>query len=199
MKIDYTNISVNIPDSIDDLSLRKYLDYTRISEGLKEGDDSISNILKTYDIVGIITDLTEEQIDELLVEEMNDLSFKVRDLLVDFEFKVEPDQHFQIDGVDYVAKDPTQLDNGEYISLNIIRETTESQWDLLPKLLSILIRPGKKEYDFEKKEEVWVIEKYNRRDIENMEFRAQLFLDKAKAKDLIPVLNFFLNMSEKLV
>ena len=81
--------------------------------------------------------------------------------------------------------------------MNILREQYKNDLELLPKLLAILIRPGKKEYDFEKKKEIWIVDKFNRRDIENLHLRADIFLNKAKAKDLIPVISFFLNGMQK--
>ena len=53
------------------------------------------------------------------------------------------------------------------------------------------------EYDKERKEEVWTPEPFNRRDILNLELRSDIFLNKAKAKDVIPVLTFFLNTKKE--
>jgi hypothetical protein len=133
----------------------------------------------------------------LLIDEVRDLSSKIGDSLKSFNFQSPPSKSFTIDGVDYVAKDTAAIDNGEYISMNILREQYKNDLELLPKLLAILIRPGKKEYDFEKKKEIWIVDKFNRRDIENLHLRADIFLNKAKAKDVIPVISFFLNGMQK--
>jgi hypothetical protein len=92
------------------------------------------------------------------------------------------------------------LDNGEYISLNLLKEQyADNTYELFPKMLAILIRPATKEYDFERKEEVWNIDKFNRRDILNLELRSNLFLDNAKAGDVVPIINFFLSGTETSV
>lgn len=195
--INYTNVKINIPESLDDLTLSQYLRYSKLSESVKDDDDSIANILNTYKIIEVLTGSTEEEIDELLIEEVNDLSDKIGKTLTSFDFVTPPAKSFNIDGVDYVAKDVTQIDNGEYISMNILREQYKNDMELLPKLLAILIRPGKKEYDVERKEDIWVVDKFNRRDIENLNLRADIFLNKAKAKDVIPVITFFLTTMQK--
>ena len=196
MEIKYTNVTVNIPDSWDEITLDKYLEFNRVSETINE-DENFENILKTIKVVEIITGATEEELDGLLVEEMNDLSSKVIELVGTFKVPSENVDHFNIDGIDYVASNPNSLTNGEYISINLLRDQYKDNYELFPRLLAVLIRPGKKEYDFETKEEKWVVEKFNKKDIENLEFRAKLFLAKAKAKDLLPVLTFFLSMSNE--
>jgi hypothetical protein len=195
--INYTNVKINLPESLDDLTLKQYLDYSNISKDIKGDDESIENILRTYKVIEILTGSTEEEIDELLIDEVNDLSSKIGASLKSFDFQSPPSKSFTIDGVDYVAKDTASIDNGEYISMNILREQYKNDLELLPKLLAILIRPGKKEYDFEKKKEIWIVDKFNRRDIENLHLRADIFLNKAKAKDVIPVISFFLNGMQK--
>lgn len=195
--INYTKVNINLPESLDDLTLKQYLDYSNISKDIKGDDESIENILRTYKVIEILTGSTEEEIDELLIDEVRDLSSKIGASLKSFNFQSPPSKSFTIDGVDYVAKDTTAIDNGEYISMNILREQYKNDLELLPKLLAILIRPGKKEYDFEKKKEIWIVDKFNRRDIENLHLRADIFLNKAKAKDVIPVISFFLNGMQK--
>ena len=131
---------------------------------------------------------------------MNTISIQVRDLIDSFKGFEGGSDHFNLEGVDYVVKDINNLDNGEYISLNLLKEQYGDDVNaLFPRMLAILIRPGKMEYDPERKEEIWSAEKFNRRDILNLELRADIFLTKAKAGDVIPVINFFLNGKEKSV
>lgn len=195
MEINYTKVKINLPASLDELTLGQYLQYNKLSENIKENDESIANVLNTYKIIEVITGATEEEIDELLIEEVKDLSEKVSTILKQTKFNENPSGHIVIDGVDYVAKKMNEIDNGEYISLNILREQYTNDLDLLPKMLAILIRPGTKSFDAERGEEVWTIEKFNRRDIENLELRANKLLEKGKAKDLVPIINFFLSMN----
>jgi len=196
MEIKYTNTTITIPDSWDEITLDKYLEFNKVSETIND-DEDFENILKTIKVVEIITGATEDELDELFVEEMNELSTKVIELVATFKAPTENIDHFNINGIDYVASDPSKLTNGEYISINLLRDQYKDNYQLFPRLLAVLIRPGKKEYDFETKEEKWVVEKFNKKDIENLEFRAKLFLAKAKAKDLLPVLTFFLSMSNE--
>lgn len=195
-QIQYTNMLVNVPDGWDDLTLKQYLDFTKVAETVKEDDSSIENTLRTYKLVEILTGLSEEELDQLSISDMNDLSGSIAHIITDFKFNNEPSNHFNIEGIDYVAKNTQDLDNGEYITLNILKEQHTDIYEFAPLLLSVLIRPGKMTYDAERKEEIWEVEKFNRRDINNMQLRADLFMEKAKAKDVIPVLNFFLSMNQ---
>lgn len=195
-QIQYTNMLVNVPESWDDLTLKQYLDFTKVAETVKEDDNSIENTLRTYKLVEILTGLSEEELDQLSISDMNDLSGSIAHIITDFKFNNEPSNHFNIEGIDYVAKNTQDLDNGEYITLNILKEQHTDIYEFAPLLLSVLIRPGKMTYDAERKEEIWEVEKFNRRDINNMQLRADLFMEKAKAKDVIPVLNFFLSMNQ---
>lgn len=189
-----------VPKSFDEITLKQYLDFTKEAEGLVD-DGSIQSTLKSYKLVEIITGSTEEDIDDLTLAEMDAISLEVKDLIDNFKgFTNNNTNHFNLDGIDYVVKDINNLDNGEYISLNLLKEQYGDDVNaLFPKMLAILIRPGKMEYDPERKEEIWTVEKFNRRDIMNLELRADLFLNKAKAGDVIPIINFFLNGKETLV
>jgi hypothetical protein len=200
MEIQYTNVKINIPESWDDLTLKQYIEYEDIVPKIKqekEGEYTAENLLNMMRLVEIITGSSESEIDSLLIPEMNDLSTKVSEFIVNVKPNFTLNSHIIIDGVDYVCKDPNQLDNGEYITLNILKEQNKNTMDLLPKLLSVLIRPGSKKVDKETDEEYWEVEPFNRRDMLNINYRADLFLNKAKARDMVPALNFFLTMSER--
>lgn len=197
MEINYAKVKINLPASLDELTLKQFIEYSLLSEKIKEDDDSVGNILNTYKIIEIITGASEEEVDELLIDEVKDLSEKLKVVLNQSKFNESPDRHIVIDGVDYVAVNTNELTNGEYISLNILKEKYTTEIELLPRMLAILVRPGTKVFDSERNEEIWSVEKFNRRDINNLELRAEKFLAKGRAKDLIPVINFFLTMKEK--
>jgi len=183
-----------IPESLNDITLRQYLEFSKVAETITT-EPTIENTLRTYKLVEIITNSTEEEIDELGVKEMEVISNSVKILIDNFTgFPEATDKHLHILGVDYAVKDINELDNGEYISLNLLKEQYgQDTYELFPRMLAILIRPATKEYDFERKEEVWNVDKFNRRDILNLELRADIFLDNAKAGDVVPIINFFLN------
>ena len=192
---------IKLPKSIDELNLRTYLQFFDVLKDMDgEDKESINNTLRTYKLMEILTGSTEEEIDNLKISESNELAEKIMEIIKDFKgFDESQMNNFEIDGVNYVGVDMNGLDNGEYISLNMLKEQYgNSVNELIPRMLAILIRPGKKEYDFERKEEVWSVEKFNKKDIANLELRKEIFLDKAKAKDVIPIVNFFLSGMQKL-
>lgn len=189
-------MKIKLPKSIEELTLRTYLEFFDVLKDMDaENADSMNNTLRTYKLMEILTGSTEDEIDNLKITESNEIAEKIMEIIKDFKgFDESVVNNFNIDGVDYVGVDMNSLDNGEYISLNMLKE----QWsnnvnELIPRMLAILIRPGKKTYDFERKEEVWSVEKFNKRDIMNLELRKEIFLDKAMAKDVIPLVNFFLS------
>ena len=93
--INYTNVKINLPESLDDLTLKQYLDYSNISKDIKGDDESIENILRTYKVIEILTGSTEEEIDELLIDEVNDLSSKIGASLKSFDFQSPPSKSVQ--------------------------------------------------------------------------------------------------------
>ena len=190
-------MEIKIPKTIAELTLKQYLEFTKTAEKITD-DGSLDSILLTYKLVEIVSGATEEDIDELTIPEVNQLALDVKSIIEGFDgFKPEY-KSFNIDGVDYASKDINNLDNGEYISLNILKEQYKNDsFAMFPKLLAILVRPAKLEYDFETKQEKWVIEKFNRRDVENLDWRADLFYNKAKSGDGIPIINFFLSTNKK--
>lgn len=191
---------ITIPESLNDITLRQYLEFSKVAENITD-EQTIENTLKTYKLIEIITNSTEEEVDELEVKDMEVISTKVKALIDNFAgFPETTNRHIHILGVDYAVKDMNELDNGEYISLNLLKEQYGNDtYELFPKMLAILIRPATKEYDFERKEEIWTIDKFNRRDILNLELRSNLFLDNAKAGDVVPIINFFLSGTETSV
>ena len=189
-------MEIKLPNSLNELTLGQYLQFSTIAGEIKD-DGSIENTLRTYKLIEVLANATEEQIDELSLAQVAELTTGTKELIdafVGFESKMEP---FEIDGVWYASKSMDELDNGEYISLNILKEQYGNDtFALFPKLLAVLIRPATKKYDEEKKEDYWELEKFNRRDMLNLEYRADLFYRKAKAQDVIPIINFFLTMKE---
>lgn len=189
-------MDMTIPQ-LEELNLETYLEFMKIAKDIK-GDGSFNDELLTLKLLEILLNKTEEEIDAIDMTDMRILAEGLKPLLTQAAtFDDTPKREVEIEGVVYVAKDFNKLDNGEYISLNLLRERFTTSYDVIPYLLAVLVRPGKKDYDFEKKEERWIIEDFNRRDVENLEWRANLFLKKAKAVDLMPIATFFLAGKEK--
>lgn len=192
-------MKVKVPNSINELTLKQYLDFSKQAEQVKD-DGSIESMLATYKLIEILCGATEDEVDALKLEEMSEITNKAKELIDTFKGFESKDSIINIDGVDYMAQKMEDLDNGEYISLNILKEKYGNDlYALYPKLLAILIRPAVKKFDEEKNEEYFEVEPFNRRDITNMEYRANLFLQKAKASDVIPVINFFLSTKQTSV
>ncbi len=182
----------NIIDSWDDLLLWQYIELSKLTK-------PYDRIKLTEIICGV------EDLDELMIDEFNVLCQLVIDKtnsLPDIKGSFELKKSFIINDVLYLTRDVKSLNEmtaGEYSSLKTLQENWTGQpLDFIPTALAILIRPGKELIDEETKESYFEIMKFNRMDIKNLEFRANLFLKFAKGSDTIPVYNFFLNMKGNL-
>lgn len=76
MKITYEKIVVTVPDTVLELGLNRYRQIVEIAKHLKD-DGSAQSILASFKIVEIVCDLTENELDQLSIDEMKDLSAMV--------------------------------------------------------------------------------------------------------------------------
>jgi len=197
MDIQLNNRTVSIPDSWDEIKLDKYLKFdAKIAE--VKGDNPYQARLITFELIQIIADLTEEELDELTPEETNLLATPIK-VLSDKRanpLSNEVKKTFEINGNVYMAIDPKSMTNAEVITADMLQEQYgNSVMELIPRLLAILIRPQEREYNEEKKEWEEFPRKFNKKDYEDLEWRANLFLNEANALDVLPIVNFFLNIS----
>ena len=194
----FYDMEMTIPKSLGDLTLKQYLEFTKTAEQIKD-DGSVESTLLTYKLIEIVTGASEEAIDALKIDDINILSNELKTIIDGFTGFEGESKSFNIDGIDYASTDIDNLDNGEYISLNILKEKYENDYfSMFPMLLAVLVRPAKLEIDQETKKEKWIVERFNRRDMDNLEWRSDLFLHRAKAGDVIPIINFFLNLKNEL-
>jgi len=197
MDIQLNNRTVSIPNSWDEVKLEKYLKFdTKIAE--IDPDNPFQARLITFELIQIIADLTEEELDELTPEETNILAEPIK-VLSDQRanpLPIEAKRTFEINGIVYMAIDPKSMTNAEVITADMLQEQySNNVMELIPRLLAILIRPQEREYNNEKKQWDEYPRKFNKKDYEDLEWRANLFMKEANALDVLPIVNFFLNIS----
>jgi|ERR1035437_115669 hypothetical protein len=186
-----------LPKSCDEITLGLYLDYSRELSTLKDDEyTTMKGQLAMFNIVEMFLGANPGDLDDILIEDMNQLTDRVAKLITEAkEFK--PSDHFVLNDITYSTRkiaDMNQLSAGEYISIGTLKEHyINDQLSLIPYILAILIRPASLVKDEETKKERWVQEPFNQRDIDNLEYRVKLFKEKALAKDLVPVCRFFLS------
>lgn len=185
-----------LPKTIDEINLQLYLDFSKELRGVTEAEwNTIDGQLKMFRIVELFLGVEEGDIDDLSLADMTELVTKVTDIISSTkDFKSS--DHFVIDGITYSTRkieDMNSLTTGEYTSIKTLQDSMKDELDFLPYVLAILIRPAKEVVDEETGESKLVQDKFNQRDIDNLEWRVKLFREKALAKDLIPVCSFFLN------
>lgn len=196
MELNFSNISIKLPDSLDEITFGDWLLYSKEVEGFdKLEPDSIEAQIKLFRLCEILAGLPEGGLDDLMIGEATLVIQAITDIVnkkVDFK----ANEAFQIEGKWYATRkleDMNSLTNGEYISLKTIQaEYEKDPYLFLPLVVSILVRPAEEVIDAETGSKKWVVEKFQSRDIDNLYWRASLFKEKALARDLVPVINFFL-------
>jgi hypothetical protein len=174
-----------MPTAWNDMNLKKYVELAK----LEEAKDSFA-IPELYLMAMMekLCGVNSGDLDDLTLDMVNELANEVGFLQT--EPKWNNTRHIDIEGQDYVfPEDLNKLTMGEYISIKTLQEQQTSQADLIPWLLAIILRPGKKVYNEEMKKEVWVQDKFN---TANLEFRKELFMSQP-VFDLMGPVTFFLN------
>lgn len=194
-------MNIKLPESLGDLTLENYFNIMRIIERLPK--DMEDNYFATIEGQLVFFDLVEaicgEEINDLLLSELESLSENITTLINGFSITENTGSWFECEGVVYATSNLSELTAGEYISTKIYQEKLgDDMYKYAPYLLAIVCRPATLIKDNETGIESWVVEKFDKKDINNLEWRANQFLKKVKAKDLMPSLNFFLNMKRKI-
>jgi hypothetical protein len=177
-----------MPTSWDEMSLSKYVELAKLEE-LKENFGMPE--LYLLKVIEALCGAEGGDLDDLTLDMVNELSREVNYL------QEQPvwsnSNHIEIEGQDYVfPEDLNKLTMGEYISIKTLQEQQTSQADLIPWLLAVILRPGKKEYNEETKKEFWKQDRFN---VANLDFRKELFL-KQPVFNLMGPVTFFLNGNE---
>lgn len=177
-----------MPTSWDEMSLSKYVELAKLEELKEKFGMPELYLLK---VIEALCGAEGGDLDDLTLDMVNELSREVNYL------QEQPvwsnSKHIEIEGQDYVfPEDLNKLTMGEYISIKTLQEQQTTQADLIPWLLAVILRPGKKEYNEETKKEFWKQDKFN---VANLDFRKELFL-KQPVFNLMGPVTFFLNGNE---
>ena len=182
------NKNYQMPTAWQDMDLKRYVELAKLEE-MKEG----FGIPELYllKVIEVLCGAESGDLDELTLDMVTELSNEVG--FLQQEPKWNNERHLEIEGQDYVfPEDLNKLTMGEYISIKTLQEQQTTQADLIPWLLAIILRPGKKEYNEETKKEVWKQDKFN---TANLEWRKELFM-KQPVFNLMGPVTFFLNGNE---
>lgn len=178
----------NMPTEWNEMDLKRYVELAKLEETKESFGIPELYLLR---IIEALCDAESGDLDDLTLDMVTDLSSNVAYLQQEPKWK--NNRHIEIDGKDYVfPEDLNKLTMGEYISIKTLQEQQTSQADLIPWLLAIILRPGKKVIDEETKAEKWVQDKFN---TANLEWRKELFM-KQPVFDLMGPVSFFLSGNE---
>lgn len=204
--IEFKGLQLNILNDWNELTLKQFVNFLRISKWLEvykkvDGDynSTLKHTEKNAEFISLLTGLSEADIDKFTVLEFNEIADIIHTeskLLSEGvpDFKMSPT--FTIDGVMYKTRSYKLMGDitvGESASINALINPNEDSFKVMCKQLAVLVRPCKELIDPETKEKYYEVEEFNKRDLANLEWRANLFYEKGLAKDLYESAGFFLN------
>lgn len=198
MKIE--DAKLKLPKSINEVPFGLYLDFTRLQQKMDQEDPAcLENQLIFYEVIELFLGMEPGGLDDFTLTEVSELSNHLIKILSE-DMSSEESDHFTIGDITYATrkiKDMNDLTTGEYVSIKTLQERMKNDpTEFLAYLVAILVRPAKLIKDEETGEERWVQERFGQKDIDNLEYRVNLFKEKAYAKDLYPVCLFFSNMKK---
>jgi hypothetical protein len=178
----------NMPTCWDDMSLGIYVKLAKLDEEKQAFGMPELYLLK---IIEALCCAEPNELDDLTLDLVGELSNEVGYLNNEPKWS-SSSRHLLINDVDYAfPEDLNKLTMGEYISIKMLQEQQNTQAELIPYLLAVILRPAKKVINEETKKENWICEKFN---TENLEWRKELFLTQPVFNLMGPV-SFFLNGS----
>lgn len=178
----------NMPTCWNDMTLGVYVKLAKLDETKEAFGIPELYLLK---VIEALCSAEEGDLDELTLDMVTELSNEVGFIQEEPKWNTNS-RHIVINDIDYIfPADLNKLTMGEYISIKMLQEQQTSQADLIPYLLSVILRPGKKVVDEETKKETWIQDKFS---TNNLEHRKELFLTQPVFNLMGPV-SFFLNGS----
>jgi hypothetical protein len=139
----------------------------------------------------ILCDVEPGGLDEMDLDELGNLTEAIKPLLTPRQ-PSDPKEFILINDIQYILdrNQSGKRNMREMKIIGLIKARSTKEIEIIPRMLAVLVRPGKIEFHPETGEKVYTLEKLNMDDIEG---RAELFMKKVKATDVIDYLTFFLN------
>lgn len=158
----------NVPSKWDDITLKVYQEIEKYYRDKDKGFD-------VRDVLHILTDKTEDEINELPAEFLDTILTHLIFLATQPEVG-EASNKIEIDGVEYIANISEKLKVGEYISLDMLVKDDPNNY---AGMLAILFRKSGEKYDSYFENEV-------------LEGRIKMFENQPVTK-ILPLIHFFMN------
>ena len=177
-------LELNVMDNWGEIPLKTYFKLIDIISEQNKMDE----IEFTIEMISIISDIDKTKLNEIGLSELNKLEPIIRGLNPNGIDK-EIDTHIEIDGINYVPKkNMSNITNSEMMCMKNLQLVNKTYSNNILNHLSVLLRPGYSKIN-EMGEVRWIQTPLNLEDIEN---RKDIFLNKLKTTDAIPLINFFL-------
>ena len=182
---------ITVRKSWSEVTLREHIEIGKVETNKDLKDRPIA---KRMGMLHIISNQTEQEIDEIQGQNLA-MILNATDFLNGMPPKRKV-KVFKLNGIDYMFHPkPNELSAGEMVSVEQYmideKNTGENRY---AEIISILIRPCNKVMNDEFKKEVWTIDKF---DTKNLDERKDMFLDKLTADKYMNEMAFFLSLGEK--
>lgn len=183
------DIEIKFSNTWEDLTIKQWVLFYKLNS--KKEEEDIQEDFYLLSILEILCNVLPGELDDLPLAEYQELISELTFLLQSPEFKES--KNIEIDGVIYgFPKSFDNLTTGEYISIKTLQSKYKNNLDAIPTLLSVILRPVTKVVDEETKQEEWVQDKF---DTKNLSYRADLINEKVKAVEVMKGINFFFHGS----
>lgn len=200
MLIELKEKSINLPETVLDLPLGRYLQIMKSIVNIPENQEEYFQTANgTLHLIDLVEYFIGESPDDIPIGELPEITNKIIELCNKVGVPEHKD-YLIIDGAKYKTRNINELNDittGEYITLQVYKEKFNNDfYQFAPYVLAVLVRPAQEVRNEETGELTLQMEPFNKRDLDNLEWRAKLFAEKVPAKDLLFVINFFLNGRE---
>lgn len=202
MELTLSDRTITLPDSLGDLKPIQYMNFFSIVAKLPVTEEELRELLSTFQGEMIMIELSkimiDGDIDDVLIEDLHLLSAYIFNLITKNDMDLLVPKSFKIDDIEYAVTDMDKIKTGEYISIKICQEQHKNNpIDYINDVCSILCRPCSHVMNVETGEDMIVISKFDEHQMSMIKQRSDIFKNKGKARDIVPVLNFFLSMKKR--
>lgn len=136
-KIELSNSIIELPTSLNDLTLEDYIDIIKLDNNK---DKYEFDELYTIDYIKKITKMNDEEIDNLTIEDFNKIVNELNEFKLDIEECDEnEDESIIIDGDEYVFVNPEKLKLKDIINIKTYQKKY-GDIDCLPYILCFLLK-----------------------------------------------------------
>jgi len=182
---------VNLTTEWEELTLQQLLDFDECIRSRELFEIEELFMLRIFEI---LCNVEPDGLDEMDIDQLQDMNAAVQPLLGKKPEK-ETVECLTINGIEYYLDKNFQGKRNmlELKVMGLIRSRFTKERDIVPRMLAVIVRPGRVEVNKETGKKDYILDKLKLDDIEP---RAEIFLKSQNALDFMQYLSFFLSGSK---